>query len=384
MNIKRLIILTILVFSCNFLLLPTSYAVKKENVIESTHTKDKQVKEKVKTKEKPNNEAIKEKFNSKKKAKEAAKLLKQIKRDKKEFLQQIQLLDLSLKENEAQSKELKSKIHNSIKKRNSYKKEIQSLKLSIENRGELLKKKAISIQEGNGSSNYLEVLFDSTSFTSFIKRLDIMSEFIKADQSILDEQLEEMEKLESKQKQIQTQIENLKKSKIELESVKDIILDQQQQQQDLLKLINTKKITAIQQLNDLQNVSYRLPSSAPTPKDSLPNIAKVGYRWIGNSVYVFGGGRNTKDVAFGVFDCSSFVYWAYEQNGVKLGDRHSVSTETLNKMGRRIELSEINPGDIVFFDTYKVDGHVGIYVGNGKFIGAQSSTGVAIADMSTG
>lgn len=53
-------------------------------------------------------------------------------------------------------------------------------------------------------------------------------------------------------------------------------------------------------------------------------------------------------------------------------------------MGRRIQLSEIKPGDIVFFDTYKVDGHVGIYVGNGKFIGAQSSTGVAIADMSSG
>jgi len=41
-------------------------------------------------------------------------------------------------------------------------------------------------------------------------------------------------------------------------------------------------------------------------------------------------------------------------------------------------------GDLVFFDTYKKDGHVGIYVGDGKFIGTQTSTGVAIADMSKG
>jgi soluble lytic murein transglycosylase-like protein len=41
-------------------------------------------------------------------------------------------------------------------------------------------------------------------------------------------------------------------------------------------------------------------------------------------------------------------------------------------------------GDVVFFDTYKKNGHVGIYLGNGKFMGSQSATGVAIADMNSG
>ena len=38
----------------------------------------------------------------------------------------------------------------------------------------------------------------------------------------------------------------------------------------------------------------------------------------------------------------------------------------------------MQPGDLVFFDTYKRDGHVGIYIGNGKFIGAQTSTGLRL------
>ena len=50
-------------------------------------------------------------------------------------------------------------------------------------------------------------------------------------------------------------------------------------------------------------------------------------------------------------------------------------------VGKKVSLSEAKPGDLVLFRN---GGHVGIYLGNGKFIGAQNSTGVAEADMSSG
>ncbi|MCK6208478.1 NlpC/P60 family protein [Bacillus infantis] len=112
-------------------------------------------------------------------------------------------------------------------------------------------------------------------------------------------------------------------------------------------------------------------------------VVDVGRKWIGNSVYVFGGGRNQSDISRGRFDCSSFVHWAFTQVGVNLGPLSSTSTETLKHLGKPVSPNEMKPGDLVFFDTYKTDGHVGIYVGNGKFIGAQDSTGVAIADMTS-
>lgn len=113
-------------------------------------------------------------------------------------------------------------------------------------------------------------------------------------------------------------------------------------------------------------------------------VVDVGKRWIGNSVYVFGGGRNQYDIARGRFDCSSFVHWAFKQAGVDLGPVTSTSTDTLKYLGKPVTPDELMPGDLVFFNTYKRDGHVGIYIGNGQFIGAQTSTGVGIADMTTG
>ncbi|MFB5663721.1 C40 family peptidase [Alteribacillus sp. HJP-4] len=120
------------------------------------------------------------------------------------------------------------------------------------------------------------------------------------------------------------------------------------------------------------------------PSGATEELVQVGTEWIGNSKYVFGGGRNLREQTAGKFDCSSFVYWAFDQVGMSLGDLGSVSTETLKHMGESVSVDNIQPGDHVFFDTYKRDGHVAIYAGDGQFIGAQSSTGVAFESMEEG
>ena len=130
------------------------------------------------------------------------------------------------------------------------------------------------------------------------------------------------------------------------------------------------------------NDSRIVPTSNPVAPASggLATVIKAGYKYIGNSTYSFGGGRTASDIANGRFDCSGFVSWAFRQGGYSIGS----STSVLRNQGTKISLSEARPGDLVFFDTYKKDGHVGIYLGGGKFIGSQNSTGVAIANMNSG
>ena len=90
----------------------------------------------------------------------------------------------------------------------------------------------------------------------------------------------------------------------------------------------------------------------------------VGYQW---------GGLSKRGI-----DCSGFAHLAFREIfGIKVPR----TTELLAKTGVKIKPSEIRIGDLVFYNTTEKDRHVGIYMGNGRFLHASTSRGVMISDM---
>ncbi|MBJ7571567.1 peptidoglycan DL-endopeptidase CwlO [Bacillus halotolerans] len=114
----------------------------------------------------------------------------------------------------------------------------------------------------------------------------------------------------------------------------------------------------------------------------IEGAISVGSSIVGQSPYKFGGGRSQSDINNRIFDCSSFVRWAYASAGVNLGPVGGTTTDTLVGRGQAVSASDMKRGDLVFFDTYKTNGHVGIYLGNGTFLNDNSSHGVSIDSMS--
>jgi len=73
------------------------------------------------------------------------------------------------------------------------------------------------------------------------------------------------------------------------------------------------------------------------------------------------------------FDCSGFTQWVFAQHGVALPRQ----VEEQFKVGQKIGIDELQPGDLVFFHTEsRGASHVGIFVADEQFIHAPSSKGV--------
>ena len=81
------------------------------------------------------------------------------------------------------------------------------------------------------------------------------------------------------------------------------------------------------------------------------------------------------------FDCSGFTSYIY-QNGAGINlPRTSVAQ---SKVGSKISRNQLKSGDLVFFNTSgKGISHVGMYIGNSKFIHASTSKGVRIDSLNS-
>jgi peptidoglycan DL-endopeptidase CwlO len=321
--------------------------------------------------------------------------LNRVKEEIEKINEQIKRVEQAINDNNQIILETENKISSSQLEIQKLEAEIVTLNEKVSKRNEILKKRALTFQENGGKVNYLDVLLGSTSFKDFVDRVGAVASFVEADQNIINQHEADKEEIRKKQAQVKDKLIDLQSMKVELEGMQSQILEQKQHNEWLrTKAKKKEQVTlseqaglmqqdsALEAMYDLTDFDSNeiLNGSLLLTNETVKSLISNGLKYVGNSVYVFGGGRNEYDIAAGRFDCSAFVSWAFSQVEIKIG----ASTEVLKNTGTPVDMEEIQPGDLVFFDTYKKDGHVGIYLGAGKFLGSQSSTGVAIADMTNG
>lgn len=101
-----------------------------------------------------------------------------------------------------------------------------------------------------------------------------------------------------------------------------------------------------------------------TPGGSGSAIANYACKFVGRP-YVYGGTSLTNGA-----DCSGFVMSVYAQFGYSLP--HSSAAQS--GCGRSVSLSNLQPGDLVFYRNGSRIGHVAMYIGGGRVVHASNET----------
>lgn len=112
--------------------------------------------------------------------------------------------------------------------------------------------------------------------------------------------------------------------------------------------------------------------STSTEADLGQQIATYAQQFVGYP-YVYGGSSPSG------FDCSGFMQYVFSQFGYSIN--RTATAQLAN--GYSVAYEDLRPGDIIYFGYGSTASHVGMYIGNGKFVHAEnSSTGVVITDLS--
>jgi peptidoglycan DL-endopeptidase CwlO len=114
------------------------------------------------------------------------------------------------------------------------------------------------------------------------------------------------------------------------------------------------------------NPALDLSTGFTAPPTQYSGVVGIAMQFLGVP-YVWGGSSPSG------FDCSGLVMYVYEQVGVSLP--HYTGAQW--GMGVPVAYSDLQPGDLVFFDGL---GHVGIYIGGGEFIHAPHTGDVVRID----
>ncbi len=112
------------------------------------------------------------------------------------------------------------------------------------------------------------------------------------------------------------------------------------------------------------------PPVSTAPPASYGSVVAIAMRYLGTP-YVWGGASPSG------FDCSGFTMYVFAQVGVSLPHY----TGAQYAMGSPVSRSDLQPGDLVFFNGL---GHMGIYIGGNQFIHAPHTGDVVKISSMTG
>ena len=349
-------------------------------------------------------------------------LISELQAEQEKASEKLENLKVDIAENEAEATQLVAEIQETQATLETLQEEIEALKVVIERREEQLNEQARGLQVMGETNNLIHFVLKAESLNDVVGRVDVVSTIITSNKQQVALQEADKAKVEEKEAETVAKQEEQQLLASKLESKKAELEEKQAEQESLVASIAAEKAVAQSERNELverakaaearrqELAAVRVASSqttatpstqsassssnsakatqavtpstskpaeapGPTPAPAANNGSLLGIAHSLSGVrYQYGG------TTLSGFDCSGFTSYVFRQAGRSIPRTAAGQYSATSRVSR----AQAQPGDLVFFNQGGGIDHVGIYLGGGSFIGAQSSTGVAVASLNSG
>lgn len=258
--------------------------------------------------------------------------------------------------------------------------------------------------EEYGTSNYWSIIFQSTSLTDLLGRIDFISEIMDYDQNAMDEIEKTIEDLNKKEEEVKQLREERTEANKKLEELQKQLGTQIKEQADEIAQYEAQNRSYTEEYANLIRQGFSMISNISGQSYNGSNDAVEVYKKyivdsgeqtrnpLGSKIveytlqfnggpYVWGGTSPSEG-----FDCSGLMYYVYAQFGYNI---MRVAEDQYHDSGRYVDINHLQAGDMIFFHPKNGSAseisHVGMYICDGVFIHAASrASGIKISSLNDG
>jgi peptidoglycan DL-endopeptidase CwlO len=265
--------------------------------------------------------------------------------------------------------------------------ELRVARVNLKRSEAALEKRLVSIYTSGDQNSTLAVLLGSANIDDLLNRMETIHSTSKQDAQIVREVTTAKHAIQQHRVELQQARTEQERVVAQRAAQRQHIEGQLAERRQLLSSIRSeieqlKQQEAARQLQLAAEARQRISNPSPVGVGASPEastvappsihggVVGIAMRYLGVP-YVWGGASPSG------FDCSGLVMYVFAQIGVSLP--HSSYAQF--GMGAPVSMSQLQPGDLVFFAGAS---HVGIYIGGGQFIHAPHTGDVVKISSLTG